>query len=475
MKRLALRVFFITLTIINLVSCILLENHLEIQEKITVSASNETNKVFLPVINKFTPEYYVSPIGNDTNPGTYLLPWKSIGKAAQTLSAGDTVYIRDGIYHEVVSFTISGTELNPIRIMAYPGENPIVDGEFILPGYWGTLLAVRGDYIIVSGLEVRNSAYMGVLVYGNHLVVDNMNVNNCRENGILITHGQHSIVQNCHVWRNALSNEYGNGNGWASGLSAARNGVAYSTIRHNTVWENWGEGISSYEANETIIEDNIVHDNYSANIYLSDSTNVLCQRNFVYTNPSSYVFGYGSHAGIMMGDEIYTPPSANITVINNIAYGNQGNFWWWQGIEGGGMNNVLVANNTFVNGIGDPDRGRGNVIISRGDHVNVRFENNLVRQDGELPVIATRDHPGITYSHNLWSKLPYDYVISPSDIIDDPKLVETGDPYSADWYTLSAISPAIGKALSLPEVIVDYFGNSRGSLPDMGAIEYLPD
>jgi hypothetical protein len=58
-----------------------------------------------------------------------------------------------------------------------------------------------------------------------------MNVNHCRENGILITHGQHSTVKNSHVWRNALSNEYGNGNGWASGLSAARNGVAYATIR----------------------------------------------------------------------------------------------------------------------------------------------------------------------------------------------------------------------------------------------------
>ena len=92
-----------------------------------------------------------------------------------------------------------------------------------------------------------------------------------------------------------------------------------------------------------------------------------------------------------MGDEIYNPPSANITVINNISFGNHGNFWWWQGVQGGGMNNVLIANNIFMNGIGDPNRGEGGIIISQGDHQNVRFENNLVQQDGDLPVIATVD------------------------------------------------------------------------------------
>jgi hypothetical protein len=169
MKRLALRVFFITLTIINLVSCILLENHLEIQEKITVSASNETNKVFLPVINKFTPEYYVSPIGNDTNPGTYLLPWKTLEKLPDTellviLSTFEMEPITSGKFHNLRNRIKAHQDYGLSR-----GKSDI-DGEFIIPGYWGTLLAVRGDYIIVSGVEVRNSAYMGVIVYGNHLM-----------------------------------------------------------------------------------------------------------------------------------------------------------------------------------------------------------------------------------------------------------------------------------------------------------------
>jgi hypothetical protein len=41
--------------------------------------------------------YYVAPSGNDSNPGTMDRPWQTIQKAADTLIAGDTVYIRDYI------------------------------------------------------------------------------------------------------------------------------------------------------------------------------------------------------------------------------------------------------------------------------------------------------------------------------------------------------------------------------------------
>ncbi len=99
-------------------------------------------------------------------------------------------------------------------------------------------------------------------------------------------------------------------------------------MRWNVVYGNWGEGISTYEANGTLIEDNTVHDNWSANIYISDATRVLAQRNFVYATGA--MVG-GSQVGIMMGDERYTPASANIQIVNNIVYGTNRNFFWWQG------------------------------------------------------------------------------------------------------------------------------------------------
>ncbi|MBN1484358.1 MAG: hypothetical protein JXA37_06510, partial [Chloroflexia bacterium] len=44
--------------------------------------------------------YYVAPTGSDSNPGTQDYPWQTIQKAADTLAAGDTVYIKAGIYEE---------------------------------------------------------------------------------------------------------------------------------------------------------------------------------------------------------------------------------------------------------------------------------------------------------------------------------------------------------------------------------------
>ena len=94
---------------------------------------------------------------------------------------GDTVYLRDGIYIESVDFNISGTEANPIRIMAFPGENPTIDGEFSAES--GPLLAIMGDHIQLADIEVRNSHGLGIYVYGSHAVIDGLYVHHCNSSG----------------------------------------------------------------------------------------------------------------------------------------------------------------------------------------------------------------------------------------------------------------------------------------------------
>ncbi|MGO4372568.1 DUF1565 domain-containing protein, partial [Paenibacillus sp. MCAF20] len=47
--------------------------------------------------------YYVAPTGSDSNPGTLNAPWKTIQKAANTLVAGEIVYVRGGVYKEFVT------------------------------------------------------------------------------------------------------------------------------------------------------------------------------------------------------------------------------------------------------------------------------------------------------------------------------------------------------------------------------------
>ncbi len=325
---------------------------------------------------------------------------------------------------------------------------------------------------IFSGIEVRNSSNDGLGLYGNNDKADNIFSHHNRYMGIMIT-GDYCTVENSRAWRNSLVNEYGIlQSNWSTGISSFnRNTIAeHNIIRNNVAWENWGEGISVHESTLSVVENNIAHDNYSTNFYISDATNILFQGNFAYMDPSSYVYGYGygHNVGIMMGDEKYNPPSENITIVNNIAVGNNVNFWWWQGVLGGGMKNVLIANNTFVN-----SKNTSGIIIHTGTHQNVRIMNNVIQQDGDLLIIDLDNATGITLSNNLWSKVPTDQAFGVGDIIGDPALAHDGDVYNAEWFRLTKLSLAIDVAISLPETVVDYLEVRREPPPDMGTIEFI--
>ena len=410
-------------------------------------------------------DYYVATTGDDTNPGTESQPWATIQRGVDALKPGDELHVRGGLYQETVNITQSGTADAPIKIIAYPEETPVVEGDnHRLPsGTWGALFAVRGDYVESTGFEVCYSNWIGVIVSGLHSTISKFNSHHNKENGILVT-GDYSITQDSRVWQNCYSNVNGSGTrvGWASGLSAARH-PKHAVLRRNTVYMNWGEGLSTYEANGTVLEDNRVYDN-KTNIYISDATNVIVQRNLVYHSVNSPMT-YGEHIGIMMGDEKYNPPSANIIIINNLVQGNLKNIYWWQGTSGGGMVNVLIANNTLANAY--PDAG---IVIHSGPHRNVRILNNIVVQDNGQPAITLYSLDGITLGNNLWSKSPPKYARSDGDIVGDPllKRINLG---TSDWFKLLPSSPAIGRALPLVEVTVDFFGTPRDTVPDIGGYE----
>ncbi|MEM5774455.1 MAG: right-handed parallel beta-helix repeat-containing protein, partial [Anaerolineaceae bacterium] len=308
--------------------------------------------------------YYVSPQGNDSAAGTRESPWRTLSAAIRRLNPGDTLFVRAGIYQGSVEISVSGRIDAPINITAYPGETPVIDGNryFYPQAYWGALLKVSGEFVNVSGFEVQYSNYMGVLVTGRFSTVSKLNVHHNMENGIFLL-GDNSVADGNTVWMNCLSNENGSftRTSWASGLSAGRH-PNFAIIRNNKVYNNFGEGLSTYEANGPLIEGNEVFDNWATNIYISDATNVILINNYIY-NTDATLGQNGNYVGIMLGDEQYDPPSANITIIDNIVYNTNINLYWWQGVRGGGMKDVTIRNNTFIN-----SREKTNIQISRGPH-----------------------------------------------------------------------------------------------------------
>ena len=102
--------------------------------------------------------YYVSTSGNDNNPGTMAVPWRTISHAATVATAGATVYVFGGDYNEFVSFPNSGTSAAPITFQSYPGQTAVIDGTGLTVSGTKGLITISGarSYITVSGFELRN-------------------------------------------------------------------------------------------------------------------------------------------------------------------------------------------------------------------------------------------------------------------------------------------------------------------------------
>jgi hypothetical protein len=112
------------------------------QEGLTVPVKDSALSVLSILSGTTSPAshaYYISPNGDDDNPGTKAAPFKTLMKAQAAAASGDVVYIRGGVYDD---FVISETDnpfedvyhyVNPIyksgiTYEAYPGDpRPIFD------------------------------------------------------------------------------------------------------------------------------------------------------------------------------------------------------------------------------------------------------------------------------------------------------------------------------------------------------------
>jgi hypothetical protein len=83
---------------------------------------------------------YVSPSGNDRNPGTLNRPWRTLGNALHRIYIGQVLFVRGGEYHENIDHIRlhAGSAGRPITVLAYPGESPVLVGSVSLrrPAYW---------------------------------------------------------------------------------------------------------------------------------------------------------------------------------------------------------------------------------------------------------------------------------------------------------------------------------------------------
>ncbi|MFH1261970.1 MAG: right-handed parallel beta-helix repeat-containing protein [Pseudomonadota bacterium] len=452
--------------------------------------------------------YYVSTSGSDSNSGTESLPFKTIQKGVNVAVAGDSVYVRGGTYHEAVMFGRSGEEGKPITLAGYPGERPLLDGEYTLPG--GAIVDTDPktgnttvslpmihfatySYIVVRNFEIARSHGAGIYASSHDNLIDDVWVREVRTSGINLYNCQRNTVRNSRISESENWAPYPRSAStlnWGGGLSAW--GCTDGRFEGNTVFHTWGEGIIIMGAERFVIEDNVSYDNFGLQIYSEHSAYVTIARNLVYnTGDPVYLRDGNPSEGILIADEvgmdqhfpnIYTH---DIQVLNNFVTGGMYNFnwagnlngstrWCWEPGDPGGLANSVIANNTFVNARGiayDPTGIR----IDGGVHTNARFENNIIVQEtGTIAEIF--NDPNLHFSNNLWSRTPSTNASSPNDVIGDPLLAKTGPTGPGellpDYFKLLVNSPAIDHAKVISEVTGDYFKHLRSTSPDIGAHEY---
>ena len=431
----------------------------------------------------FASIYYVATNGNDGDAGTLAAPWKTPQKAAKTLVAGDTVYVRRGVYPGAVVAANSGAPNLWITYAAYTNETPTLDGQGIVPaGSWGGVFSIYGQrFIRVEGFRFIRSAYAGILAeQSGDLLIRRNQTSNTWSSGIATWNCTNVVIESNEVqWACQ-------GNG-ALQECVTVSGTENFVVRSNRVRDrpvetgNGGEGICVKDAcRHGRVENNTVYNLYRLGIYVDAEasllTDIAVSVNLVHD--CAYGVVLASEVGGLVSD---------VRVFNNVLYSNR-----FIGIEiadiaaDGPRSDIHVYNNTLV-GNGHTGLWGGGIAISSRNPLNRRFvvHNNLCSDNLNWQIATVPMAKNLTVSHNLldafqgWVDGEFVELTGANAIIGPPRFILA----AAANYRLKPGSPAIDVGLTAETAPLSDFdgrprpsdGNADGTAAmDVGAFEFAP-
>jgi hypothetical protein len=316
--------------------------------------------------------YYVGPpgTGSDRNAGTQAQPFATIGQAARTAQAGDTIFIHGGVYSESVVPGHAGTATAWITFQAAPGELPILDGN----GAGGTGFSAGGTgFIRVVGLASRRWSSSGfdngwTNSVGNVQIIDCIADNN-GINGIAFYKATGVLIQNSLVVHNG--NELPS---WSSGVNLFTAGGTYqdNQVIGNVSFENVdistthstptghptdGSGfILDQNSTGALFENNLGFRNGGSCIRLTNSSGAHLVNNTCYHDALDPGDGTPSNPS-----EIYfsdaTTSTTGVVAANNLLVGGANNI---------GINHTTGSGSTFVKNVSLNGGGAATMFVNPG-------------------------------------------------------------------------------------------------------------
>jgi len=425
-------------------------------------------------------EYYVAPTGSDSNTGTKDSPFATLQKAADTVAAGDTVWIRGGTYKTTtpktsgagIQLSKSGTsDTNRIKYWAYPGETPKFDftNLQIANGAYTFGIVISGSWVHLKGIEeccvpMNTKANNGIANNGSNNILELLNAHNNQGSGIQVGSGSGNLALNCDSHDNY---DPGSQNGSGAGEDAdgfgvhGGSGTVGTTIRGCRSWWNSDDGYD----------------------FLSDESPVLIENSWAF---GAGYFNYGNgKAGNGNGFKIGSSKTGiRHTVRNCVAWGNKANGFYANHSSGGNTwyNNTSFQNGTQYNMLAstwsEPNGGgtRTDGVTLSGDKAHILRNNIGFPNDNQYV-----NGYGVDTKFNTWD---LNIVPAAKDFLSvaDPSLtakdatVETiagalgprqadGSLPNVDFLKLAAGSAMIDKGTDVQLPFV-------GAAPDLGAYEF---
>ncbi len=439
--------------------------------------------------------FYVDALeGEDTNPGTLELPWRTLARVSgHDFAPGDHIRFRRGCVWEgeFLVITGEGTANSPIVYETYGSGDPPrirgggvgIDGaaHIILTGleveggdYAGISLQNGAQHVVISGTRLHHNAagiWMGNGVGMHNRIIGNVVYLN-KGNGIAVDSafcvpGEETIIAANEIYSNAwhgieLSGNYhiveGNivhGNG--ANPDGTDNLVGHSGIH---LFSRYHESDPDQGGDHNIIRGNIVYDTRDRNAEATDGNGIQmdmwCDDNLVYNNvawgndgPGIIIYG-GSRNG----------------VFHNTLYGNGlhlGNRWAQTQLMVASSDEVVAADNLIVNNIAFSTQADAYAVFigeTSADLSNA-FAHNLYFNTAGGNLIGRGSEGAIPLSE--WNRTDW-----ADDLVGDPRLanIATGDVH------LLPDSPAIDAGERVSWLTSDFEGDPRPSGGyDIGADE----
>jgi len=361
----------------------------------------------LSTVQCFAANYYVATNGNDTNPGTGTnAPWRTVQKAANTLTPGDVAFVRGGIYNESVTVNVSGNAAGGrVVFQNYPGEFPVLDGAGLTvpTADNGLFLLEDRAFVTIQGFELRNYA---------------VNSNSKVPAGIYISGACHDLsILNNHIHHIANSNKNG-----AFGLAvygtSTTQAITNLLVQGNELdhlQTGWSESlvlngnVSGFEVSGNLVHDNnnigidfIGYEGTCADTNLDRARNGACRDNRVWNITS---FGNPAYGNDYSADGIYCDGSTNIVIERNQVWAVDIGVELASEHAGRTTSDIIVRDNLISSNhtggifIGGYDTKRGRTENCRITH-NTLYRNDT-RLNGNGEFYLQFDTRSNLFTHNL--------------------------------------------------------------------------